>query len=547
MKFKTRITQIVSAGLLVLAIGLACLGYITVRGDVQKLKAASNEDILWHAFQLELEFQRFKFALHHHGEERDMTSALKMENRFDILWSRVIIFERASVGNRLSAYDTTHAVDHLFETMKKYELAVLSARNLQGLDVEELSLYFEPHADDLRQLTHRISYGEIVVRAQLRDNLLEGQFILTILGMAAVLTSALFALFFARESRYFRRLAKQNAKLLVVSKDANAMKAQFLSMISHELRTPMNGVLGPLALLKQNGLNEGQMRLVDQMGRSGQQMNALLRDVLDFADLQEGTFVFKSQPFDAKMLAASIEVYLASEIQQSETDFEIIVGPEVPALLSGDFARLRLIFTHLASYVLSTAGTKIVRLTLGHDGQSLVGKLHFAYNSDGGRWYPELITGKLDRGQKNIASAALGPAIARGIIEKMGGTLKLDSPDHDQIALLIELPAAPLIVRKLLVHVETHSRALGAICMAAMRDEKVEFWDETCEDSPHVIMVEAGALDEMEAVSKLRRNTPNAMIIAIGSPQNPDLFEDVVDLPIDINKLQDADFMRLAG
>ena len=77
-------------------------------------------------------------------------------------------------------------------------------------------------------------------------------------------------------------------------------------MMSHELRNPLNGILGPLALIGQSELTERHLRLVDQAQQSGQSMLQMLTGLLEYGELQDGRFQLKTEPFRLGALAEAI-------------------------------------------------------------------------------------------------------------------------------------------------------------------------------------------------------------------------------------------------
>lgn len=543
-----KITRFVGLAIICLTISLSAAGFYIVRTDIETMRTSGKENILWHAVQLELELKRFQLALKDFSEVPSSDAAKEVNNRFDILWSRILLFERASVGDRLSAYETSPSeIDRLFDLMKDQEGVIVGLSPESAAKVTEVGAMFTPFTSDLRQFSRRVLHGEEQVAAGLREDLSQSSFILSLLSTASVIVSVLLVLFFARESRRFQALATQNASLLMAAEKASKAKTQFLTMMSHELRTPMNGVMGPLALIKQNGLSAVQVRLVEQMERSGRQMNGLLSDILDFAALQDAKLKLDSKPFDPRQLLESIRERFEDVAAREGAVFDAHVSQDCPDLVIGDFRRLRQALTHLSAYLLETAGTRKLCLELSYDEGMLQAAISFEYHLDGGDWEPELIIGNIERARENFASDALGPAVARALIEQMGGITRLHNPQGDQISVLVSVPAEVLVLERLVIRVASRSAALEAICKAALRSDNVAFWSAETDVTPHVVMIEAGGPQETENVKKFGEAYPSAMLVALGRPQNPEDFDDVIDVPINVAAVHQATFMRLAG
>ena len=96
------------------------------------------------------------------------------------------------------------------------------------------------------------------------------------ISVAAVLISVLSLFLILRENRRQQQLAELSRRSAEQAEQASRAKSRFLTMMSHELRNPLNGVLGPLALLGQSDLAERQQRLVAQAQQSGQSMLQML-------------------------------------------------------------------------------------------------------------------------------------------------------------------------------------------------------------------------------------------------------------------------------
>ncbi len=161
---------------------------------------------------------------------------------------------------------------------------------------------------------------------------------------------------------------------------ASRAKSRFLSMMSHELRNPLNGLLGPLALLGQSDLAGGQQRLVGQAQQSGQSMLQMLSGLLDYGEMQDGKFQLKSEPFRVTSLADGVRASLQAE---GATGITVEIRPGTADRIHGDLDRLRQVFVHLALYVLEGRQATSARVRFGHDGQNLVGGIAVDGGGDG--------------------------------------------------------------------------------------------------------------------------------------------------------------------
>ncbi|MEM7269969.1 MAG: histidine kinase dimerization/phospho-acceptor domain-containing protein, partial [Pseudomonadota bacterium] len=288
MKRRLAITRILLAAVVLGMVGLSSLGYLMQRSDLRTLQQLSKENLTWSAAQIEIELQRFMGSVSALALGDSAVTADDVIDRFDILWSRVAIFENGDVAARYAHYDEDRAtITALFDTMKAREEVVLSLTSDDQDVARGLIGDFAKHAGPLRSISVRIVSGEEAFEAEARDGLRAGQAMAATLSGGAVIMAGLLMAVAFFEARKYRRLADHNAHLASEAEAANQAKSRFLTMMSHELRTPMNGVLGQLALAKLPGLPAPQLRLVEQAERSGRQMIGMLTDILDFSALQE--------------------------------------------------------------------------------------------------------------------------------------------------------------------------------------------------------------------------------------------------------------------
>jgi signal transduction histidine kinase len=543
MKNRLAITRVALICVVIGMVGLSTLGYVLQRNDIKTLQELSKENITWSAAQLEIELHRFIESLGKVGEEALDTSPDDVIDRFDILWSRAALFQTGDVGDRLSRYDADGKIVHaLFGAMQHHEEAVLSLEADDKATVLELITVFEIHATALRKLSVRVVGGEEQRAAAVRVSLRDGQFMAAALSAGAVLMAGVLIAVAYVEARKYRRLADHNAQLATDAEAANRAKSRFLTMMSHELRTPMNGVLGQLALAKLPGLPKPQMRLIEQAERSGRQMIGMLSDILDFAALQEDKLEINRKAFDPRELAEALEDLFGVLARREDMGLKVDCAKRLPSQVIGDASRLRQALTHLINYVVDMAGTQDARLLLDHVDGRLTATLSFIYSTHGGEgWQPEMMLGEPVQKDDQFASDALGPMVARGLIDRMGGQIELTELYEGQTAVTVFAPAEAVNEIRPVVKLEAASATMRMICEAALAGADVEIAPEGAEGVVvDVALVEAGSDDEKARLEALRRKHPGARVIALGAPRRPDIFDGVAPTPIEVNSLRSA-------
>ena len=535
MKSKRLFSKILFGGVVLVAIGIATFGFLTFKDNLDAMKRASQENIAWSASQLERELTRFLDSL---GTSRAGTSSstVDINQRFDVLWSRVAVFQRGAVGKRLRRYDTANIVGRLFEELKRQEVAVVSIKSYDFTAMANISTAFFPFGDVLHTLSRRVTLGEekkaASIRAQMRDSADYALYasILTVLMVTGALV------YFVYEGQQYRKLADENEALAEKFKTASEVKSRFLTMMSHELRTPMNGVLGLLALARMSEDDPEQKARLDQADRSANRMLGMLTDILDFAALDNAQYALTEKPFFSNELLLSVPELLGPVATQAEARLHVAAAGELPVMLCGDATRLRRSYALMATYFLETAGARDIGLTLAYEGGVLRARIEVDYV--GGGWSPDLIFGERNDNADSFAAEALGPSVARALVGKMGGEISLGSTADSKILLMIDVPVNALAPRVLKVLMNMQSMPMEMVCKSSMAGLPVDFVTAENAVKAHIIMLEAGGGDEQEKVSALRAVSPDALIFGIGRPKNPDIFDFVADMPLEAVRLK---------
>ena len=515
--------------------GLAGLGYFMQRSDLRTLQDLSKENIMWSSAQLEIELHRFLGALGRMAASDPDVTSDDIIDRFDILWSRTSLFESGEVAERLNRYDSeTRTVDALFQALRDQEDLVLELEDGDIAAISALMAAFQPFTNDLRALSIRVIGGEELRGAASRDSIREGQFMAAALSAGALIMATLLIAVVYLEARKYRRLADHNAQLAREADAANQAKSRFLTMMSHELRTPMNGVLGQLALTKMTELSDKQLELVEQAERSGRQMIGMLTDILDFSALQENQLAIDQRAFRLEAFAADLrDLFFGATVAGREPP-RVALRKDAPAEVIGDAPRLRQIVTHLVSYIMDTAGAHDLAVEIGCQDGELNIEISFAYaGGDASAWRPELLLGETVRSSEQFAADALGPIVARGLLETMGGRLALTGLTDQRTTVVASAPASPIERTRLRVLLEAASLTMRTICEAALRDSDAELAPADAAPSDiDVALVEIGPEDEFAKLETLRRKYPTARIIAIGQPAQPEMFDGVATFPL---------------
>ena len=519
-----------------IAVGMASFGFINFGKNLEAMRIANQENILWSSTQLEKELMRFRDSLS--SSERGATiSSSEINLRFDVLWSRVAIFQRGKVGERLRDYDSeSQTINRLFEELKKQEALVVSISSFDFATMMKIHRAFYPYSEDLSELSRRVQMGEEQKATEFRTQMREGMNYALYASIATVLLVFGALAYFVREGRLYRKLADKNMILAEQHKQASLVKSRFLTMMSHELRTPMNGVLGLLAVARDAPMDAEQKDLLDQADRSANRMQGMLTDILDFAALENAQFALDDKPFLAIELLTALPDLLGPVAKQAEARLHVTAVGALPTRLCGDATRLRRSYALMVTYFLETAGARDIELQVSYKDGRLLGRIIVDY-LDGG-WSADLIFGDRSESEDSFASDVLGPSVARALVSKMSGEIRQIENEDGKVELLIDVPVKAVEERNLKVLLNMQSTPMEMICKSAVSEFPIDFICATTGEDAEIVMMESGMADESERGQNMRKKFPAALMFGIGRPQMPEIYDFVVEVPLEVAQLK---------
>jgi two-component system sensor histidine kinase RpfC len=154
--------------------------------------------------------------------------------------------------------------------------------------------------------------------------------------------------------------------------DANQARGRFMANVSHEMRTPLNGVIAMADVLRETSLNESQREIVDTLGTSANLLLAQIEDVLDIAKLEAGRVQIEKMPFDlGKLLTSSVKVVLP-QARYKGLAVNTEIAPETARWFVGDAHHLRQVLLNLLSNAIkfTERGEITLRVATANVGES---------------------------------------------------------------------------------------------------------------------------------------------------------------------------------
>lgn len=220
---------------------------------------------------------------------------------------------------------------------------------------------------------------------------------------------------------------------------ANAAKSAFLAVISHELRTPMNGVLGAAQLLGAAALAPAQRRYVDMIRTSGDALLVQLNDILDFAKIESGRIELEKIQVPLGELVESIGAVWSASAEAKGLRSAVIVADDLPTLVFSDPTRLSQIMHNLLSNATKFTAEGAVGVTVSGERVGEARARIAIAVSDTGMGISAADQARLFQPFSQIDSSStrrfggtgLGLVISRRLAELLGGTLEVRSAPNE--------------------------------------------------------------------------------------------------------------------
>jgi signal transduction histidine kinase/ActR/RegA family two-component response regulator len=233
---------------------------------------------------------------------------------------------------------------------------------------------------------------------------------------------------------------------------ANVLKSQFLANMSHEIRTPLNGVLAMAQIIEMGELSAQQRERVDVIRRSGEELLAVLNDVLDISKIEAGNMELEIGEIDAEALGASVRAAFAPLADAKKNlRFAVEVRPEAAGKRRGDPVRIGQILNNLVSNAIKFTVEGDVGVLVdgigpdGRDGLRLTVKdTGVGIGADKLPLLFEKFSQADGSNTRRYGGAGLGLAICRELAQLMRGKIEVESAEGTGSTFTVTLPAPRL-------------------------------------------------------------------------------------------------------
>ena len=276
--------------------------------------------------------------------------------------------------------------------------------------------------------------------------------------VVAGVTAAMVAIIFFFRLRAIREKSElervhnvQLQEALQIAQDANEAKTNFLSNMSHDIRTPMNAVIGFSTLLSREPDNAVKVReYTRKIGVASNHLLGLINDILDISKIESGKLTLRESVFSLDELLESVNVVVRPLAGEKKQQLMVNMGKMSHELFAGDKTRLNQVLINLLSNAIkyTPAGGQI-RFSIEDLGpsSSKVERIRFVVEDTGcgiTDEFKKIIFEPFTRSEGSITNketgTGLGLAITKNIVDLMGGSIDLESVIGKGSTFTVELP-----------------------------------------------------------------------------------------------------------
>jgi len=275
---------------------------------------------------------------------------------------------------------------------------------------------------EIRQASLHLGQGRVFMEAQVQDSKYEVH-ILPFQERSADFSCVLVLMHDITELVLAKNLAEM----------ASAAKTDFLARMSHEMRTPMNAIIGMAEIARQSGDPGRKEDCLGKIGSASKHLLGLVNDVLDMSKIEADKFEVYSHPFAFKEMLDRVVGVMALSIEKKQQDFSMSLDEAIPPVIIGDELRLTQVITNLLSNAIKFTpsmgkiafsaivepGGETMRISVTDTGIGVSpeqqARLFRAFEQvDGGT-------------ARKYGGTGLGLAISKRIVELMGGSIWIES------------------------------------------------------------------------------------------------------------------------
>ncbi len=312
-------------------------------------------------------------------------------------------------------------------TVRKTRDYTLRVPKVTSDEIGELTDGFNTMLAEVEQREHQMQAVNEQLEGRVRERTHELEFEITERGRAE---HAL-----AEANATLERALAQARQMADASHNASRAKTEFLANISHEVRTPLNGVIGMADLLLDTDLNKDQSDFAGTIKRSAEALLVIINDILDFSKAESGMMSVEKIPFDPRDLIEEVADLFSQRAAEKNLELITWVDPAMPLSVLGDPGRVRQILSNLTSNAIKF--TSVGEITLEarvQDRGFAVSEITFIVRDTGIGIPTERQAAVFDSftqvdgsTTRRYGGTGLGLTICKQLAELMGGSIRVSS------------------------------------------------------------------------------------------------------------------------
>lgn len=235
--------------------------------------------------------------------------------------------------------------------------------------------------------------------------------------------------------------AMEKAKL---ETETNAkMRSQFFAVVSHDVRTPLNSIIGFIGLLEESGLTEQQAKFIDSIRMSGDHLMHLVNDILDFSRIEHGAVDLSFQDIPLKGILNECIYTFTPNAEKKGISLELKVDDSVPDIINSDILRVRQILMNLLGNAVKFTEKGSVTLEATVVNSNVLIKVidtGIGISEDVQKYLFSPFTQADASITQQYGGSGLGLAISKQLAELLGGSLELESQVNKGTTFTLCLP-----------------------------------------------------------------------------------------------------------
>lgn len=342
---------------------------------------------------------------------------VRFQNEFDLLRSRLDVF------TAMCWHDESGTVS--YEQVMTYAQTYLAP---------VVSMLFDLNQEILDQATDEVN----AMYDHVNDAIATTMVFSLIMLVSVIVMIAIYMVMINLKNRFEDQLRETLNQATIEANQANEAKSAFLANMSHDIRTPMNAIVGLTTIASENIDDTLRVKqCLTRISTSSQHLLSLINNVLDMNKIESGKAVLSQEEFSLSELADEIDAIFRSQPDSKQREKEVVLENIEHDILVGDMMRLRQILLNLTSNALKyTNEGDLTRMVVRERPSDREGYVLVTFVvEDSGIGMTKEFVGRIfepferERNEVTVFTegTGLGMAITKTLVELMGGTIQVDS------------------------------------------------------------------------------------------------------------------------